>query len=441
MKKKWYVAAVAACLVLALVLGSVLWPGGGMAASAYAIRMTEYPEMVQYPYLGDKTNASDAQYDKWRNGVNRQRRDGYESQLQDYLMAAIPVLMAGEGDNRAVSPLNIYIALAMLAECSDGQTRQQILDLLGTPDLETLRGTVDDLWNDHYRADGLVTSLLAGSVWLDKDEVYDSAILDTLAQQYHASSFQGQMGDADYNEALQAWLNDQTGGLLEEQIGQIETQPEDVLVLAATVYFKAPWRSKFNPSRNTQEIFHSPSGDVTAEFMHSSSTGNYYWGDQFGAVFRSLEGGGHMMLLLPDEGYTPEQLLQDPATLEFMLGISGRENSKHLIVNLSMPKFDVESKMQLVDALQSLGVTDVFDPALSDMPVVKGPAWVTNAIHGARVIADEEGVEAAAYTVIMTTGGTMPPTEEVDFVLDRPFIFMIQTSEGLPLFLGIVNQP
>ena len=83
----------------------------------------------------------------------------------------------------------------------------------------------------------------------------------------------------------------------------------------------------------------------------------------------------------------------------------------------------------------------MFDPALSDMPVVKGPAWVTNAIHGARVIADEEGVEAAAYTVIMTTGGTMPPTEEVDFVLDRPFIFMIQTSEGLPLFLGTVNQP
>ena len=55
---------------------------------------------------------------------------------------------------------------------------------------------------------------------------------------------------------------------------------------------------------------------------------------------------------------------------------------------------------------------------------------------------DEEGCEAAAYTVIMTEcGAAMPPDDEVDFTLDRPFLFAVTGDSDLPLFTGVVNQP
>lgn len=55
---------------------------------------------------------------------------------------------------------------------------------------------------------------------------------------------------------------------------------------------------------------------------------------------------------------------------------------------------------------------------------------------------DEEGCEAAAYTVIMVgAGAEMPPDDEVDFTLDRPFLFAITGEGNLPLFVGVVNQP
>ena len=54
---------------------------------------------------------------------------------------------------------------------------------------------------------------------------------------------------------------------------------------------------------------------------------------------------------------------------------------------------------------------------------------------------DEEGVEAAAYTIMAICGAGMPPEEEIDFVLDPPFLFVITSRDGLPLFAGIVNQP
>ena len=35
----------------------------------------------------------------------------------------------------------------------------------------------------------------------------------------------------------------------------------------------------------------------------------------------------------------------------------------------------------------------------------------------------------------------MPTEDEIDFVLDRPFLFVITGAQGLPLFVGVVNQP
>ena len=89
------------------------------------------------------------------------------------------------------------------------------------------------------------------------------------------------------------------------------------------------------------------------------------------------------------------------------------------------------------------------DPAAADFsPMVKQsasspgiPVWVEKASHAARVMVDEEGCVAAAYTVIGASGGSAAPSETVDFTLDRPFLFAIVAPDTLPLFVGIVNNP
>ena len=57
-----------------------------------------------------------------------------------------------------------------------------------------------------------------------------------------------------------------------------------------------------------------------------------------------------------------------------------------------------------------------------------------------RVQIDEQGVKAAAYIEIPGAGAAAPPEEIIDFILDRPFLFVI-TSNNLPLFAGAVNTP
>lgn len=420
-----------------------------------ALAAPVYPEMAQYPdeaayWKKDGSFDDDGfskVYDAWwadkraRNNLQLPDPDG----MQRFLRASTGTMLAqGGGQNLVYSPLNVYMALSMLCECTDGNSRAQILTLLGQSDLASVRAQARALWNANYCADGAVTSILASSLWLNDGTAYVKKTLDMLAQNYYASAFSGKMGSDAYNKALQDWLNEQTGGLLKEQASGLRFDPETVLALATTIYYRAKWSNEFSKSRTSEGMFHAPSGDLTCDFMHSSGTGTYYWGERFGAVNLSLRESGCMKLLLPDEGVSPEELLKDAEAMNFLLGSEAWENSKFLIVNLSVPKFDVSSDLDLNSSLQALGVRDVFEADTADFsPVIEHAdgVFLSKAKHAARVAIDEEGVTAAAYTVMMEAGAAMPPDEEIDFTLDRPFVFAITARSGLPLFVGIVNTP
>ena len=421
------------------------------------IAQPEYPEMAPYPnemeFVNEQTGEFDSDgfhnvYTAWREDLQAQHSQpqGYADSLSAYFLTATPQLLAGmETANAVCSPLNVYMALAMLAEVTDGASRQQILTVLNAPDIQTLRTQAGQVWNAHYCADSASACTLANSLWLTSGLVFHQDTVDILKNSYYASTFQGPLGSDEMNKTLRSWLNQQTGGLLEEQISGLQMDPDTVLALASTIYYRAKWVNEFSEKQNTQDLFHAPDGDITATYMNETFPyGPYFWGEDFGAVSLRLEDGSQMWLILPDEGLTPGDLLASGHALTFLMNDPGSsEHQKSLKVNLSLPKFDVFSDSALAEAMKQLGITDVFDPENADFtPILpQDPAWLDSASHAARVKIDETGVEAAAYTVMMAAGAAMPPEEEMDFILDRPFLFAITSRDGLPLFAGIVNTP
>ena len=419
-KRRW-LGAVAAVLAVA-VLGSVfLRPGG--ALTAYAIAQAQYPETAQRQELGDTTA------------------------LESFFVRSAQTFLTQEpGENRVYSPLNVYMALSMLAQLTGGESQGQILELLGSGSMDGLRKQAGGVWHAGYRNDKTATSILASSLWLNQDVRFNQDTMDILARDFYASSYAGKMGSKELNKALQDWLNEQTGGLLEEQAGNIELGPNIILALATTLYFKAPWVDDFPKDKTAPQTFHTPAEDVETDFMHQITTENYYWGDRFSAMGQAFVEGGAMWFLLPDEGVAPEELLADQETMDFLF--TGNkyewEQKTFVLMNKSVPKFDVSSQFDLEDGLKALGVTDVYDSAVSDFtPMttdVDVPITLSMANHAARVVIDEEGCTAAAFTVA-APGCEATAEDEVDFVLDRPFLFCITGDSGLPLFVGIVNHP
>lgn len=453
MKKRLTALALAASMLLVL-------PGCGaktpqvpsvMPNRAEVVK-ANYPVQMQFPDAADYNDDWEKYNEQWELWWDdaRQWRDGSVGNdiMAPFLTEAVPELLTGTVGNEVCSPVNIYMALAMLSEITHGNTRAELFQTLGVYSLEEMRENASKVWNTAYRNDGAVTSILASSVWLNENVEFVKETLDTLAQTYYASSYKGEMGSEDMNAALRSWINEQTGGLLEQQAADLELSPETILALATTVYFRAKWSQEFNPERTTQgefDVLSPDGGTIPCEFMNSSGTNTYYWSDNFGAVSRRLENGGNMWFIRPDheEGVSVAALLDDPTTMEFILADGNWDNNKFLVVNFSVPKFDVAGEKDLVNPLRNLGIIDAFDQSAANFTPVTPTegVFVSEVDHAARVAIDEEGVTAAAYTVLPAAGAAMPPDEEIDFILDKPFLFAITSESGLPLFVGVVQKP
>ena len=167
------------------------------APLSYAVAEAVYPEECNELITWNSTKEEIMQYNK---------ADGKTDSLQ-YTRAVLKSVLPGTEENAAFSPLSLYFSLASLAQMSDGETRAQILDLLGADSIEALRAQASSVWNANYRDDGMTKSLLASSLWLRGGEDYNQATMDSIAQNYYASVFSGEMGSDAYDQMLQDWLN------------------------------------------------------------------------------------------------------------------------------------------------------------------------------------------------------------------------------------------
>ena len=443
-KAKYWIGAMAAILVLVLLFNI---PSIPMIISAKAVSTASGSRQMQRPDRDDYKDAAAwrADFNKWeeeQKQLSSTTRDAVDALAPFFITGSEQFLSTQGSENALWSPINAYIGLAMMTELTDGASRQQILDLFGVSDIDALRQQVFAIWESSYNDNGHEISTLANSLWLEEGLNYSQDTMDNLAYYYYASVYQGDLGSQKINNAIGAWINNNTGGFLKNASKNINLSPDTILALYSTIYFQAKWQDQFNQANNTNDVFHAPDGDKSATFMNKKlAQMHYYYGDKFSAVALSLKNGSLMWFILPDEGYTTADVLADGQYMQMILQ-QDWENTKWMKVNLSVPKFDVNSTINLKAGLQEMGVTDVFSEGSANFSSITGdvPIFLTAANQSVRVQIDEEGVKAAAYIEFPGAMSTEPPKEIIDFMLDRPFIFAI-TTESIPLFMGTVNNP
>ncbi len=374
--------------------------------------------------------------------------------------------------NACFSPASLYFALALAAQGADGDAQSQLLELLGTKDADALsvfcrkwisqiehpfgeedagaQGALndakaaesDEAGVDDTGSDGKVQ--LANSVWIKDGFTFKRDYIDIIQNSLGASSFNVDFGTPEADSQITQWVSDETKGLLQPEF---HTTDADIAKLINTVYFKSSWTDQFDTASTTDGVFHSPEADMPASFMHKFvESGSFAQGGNFTACQLGFTNGYTMSFYLPDEGTTPSDLLQDATGIQQLL----EAQFDYRPVDLTLPKFSIDSSFgDLIDALRSLGVTDVFDPTNAGMfanmietndGIASGDFYISDAIQETHLGLDENGVEAAAYTALGIKETAMMPEEEpVEFVVDRPFAYTVQSPDGVVLFAGMVN--
>ena len=358
-------------------------------------------------------------------------------------------LTTQQTENRTCSPISLYLALTILAEITDEHTRAQILSILGVPDTDSLRTSTRDLLRGDECSQDADACQLASALWLSDQFSYQQTILETLKEWYGTDHFRGTMGSEQFNQTFQTWLNQQTGSMLQESVKALQFDAKTVLALNTTAFYQTKWLDEFHVEDTVQDLFYSPNGKMYCDFITQSDNDDLYWGKRFSAITQPLGDGGKMWFFLPNKGVPVESLWSDQEVQQLVQAPRATSKRMWMRVNRFIPKFDIQTDLDLKPIFQSLGVNlrslGLDDLVRSQHNSEKIPVEVSQAKHAARVMIDEKGCTAAVFTHIRweAASASIRPEEvtELDFVLNRPFLFVLTRRDNMPLFVGIVRQP
>lgn len=360
-------------------------------------------------------------------------------------------VVAGD-ENLMISPYSIVTALSMLYPGARGTTAEEIADVLNlTVDdvtLHAVRNHIDTALATPPPPQGEddtrepFTIRPANSAWGQGGYPFLDDYLAVLAENYGAGlRLLDYIGDPDGSRVMiNDWVEEATEDRIRDLIPEGAVDSFTRLALVNAIWFKASWFEQFDAESTRPGTFTLLDGsEVTVPLMHASPRTGYVSNDLFEAVRLPYAGDAAMVVLLPKQG-SPADLAArlTPDDLDISWG--------DFRVQLTLPSFEFDAEVGLVEPLKAMGMPTAFEVPLGDsgadftgITSVR-ELFVTGAFHKTFIALDEEGTEAAAATAIIVGIVSAPPP--ATFTADRPFLFWIEhSSTGEMLFLGQVTNP
>ena len=381
-----------------------------------------------------------------------------------------------EGENTLFSPYSISAALGMTYAGSAGETREQIRRVMhfaqnedavheGFGELQGKLQSAPSCASGAEQGTGGISGQLTGEAGGEaeaadcKDE--DAGATLRIANQLFPQegfpiepSFAERVRDAykaplsplDFEadptgskDTINAWVSDQTEGMIPELLASLNSTTK--LVLVNAIYFKGSWLSAFDEDETRDLPFTLADGSVVMTPTMKREKAKLKLGFDPDTKTRLVEipfkGSESMIVLLPgwDSTLADVEAKLSPEFVEGMLASAVERED-----DLYFPKFKVEAEFQLAGALQDLGMVDAFSEADADFSrLADAPGLhVSKVVHKAVANFDEKGAEAAAATAVVVVLESMAMGTQIN----RPFVYLIRNTEtGAILFMGRMVDP
>lgn len=342
--------------------------------------------------------------------------------------------------NLITSPLSAQIALAMAAYGADGMTATQMRSVLLIP-------SEDDLGRTGYQSIIETLNVVKGVDLRLANKIYTASQFEVkLAYKALTSNqFLSSSQEVDFNssaaaaETINTWCEEQTNKRIKNVITSDCLNSDTRLVLVNAVYFKGQWEKKFDPSSTHDKPFHideKTTKDVPTMFVKRKfRTGSL---PELNASFIEIPYQGNelsMIIIVPHEVNGLKTVQENLYRVNLSQSV---QQSSARDVDLFLPKFKIESTLNLEETLKKLGMTKMFENGADFSGIADVALKISNVCQKAFIEVNEEGSEAAAATVARIQKRKGPPIFEVDC----PFYFQIgYTSLNVPLFTGQCTDP
>ena len=347
-----------------------------------------------------------------------------------------------EPKNTMISPLSVSLALAMVYNGAEGNTKKQMEEMLHKANLtpDDINQSYKDLVSSLSSHDPKVELSISNAIFYRNTFPVKSDFIAT-----NQNFYQAEVSGLDFTnttqtlEKVNGWVNTQTKGKIAKIIEQVNDQ--DIMYLLNAIYFNGEWKYRFD-SKETYDLTFTKEDNFTIQVptMQIENPFNYYSNESFELLEMPYGSGKYSMLIfLPETGRNTNDVvsLLNPENVNDWISKLAEQNKK-----VYLPKFEFKFDNSLVDELSALGMTDAFDDAAANLSGISDAAKlvISEVMHKAYIKVDERGTEAAAVTGI--TVGTTSVGPDNSFRIDHPFVFAIREKDtNAILFIGKVMNP
>jgi serpin B len=356
--------------------------------------------------------------------------------------------LAARDGNLFLSPFSISTALAMTYGGAEGKTAEEMGSVLRFPFgrerlhpafAALLKEVKSGEWQDYQLN-------VANGLWAQRDYAFKEEFKSLVKTNYGAELRELDFAAAaeEARQLINAWVEKQTQGKIEDVIGPGSITALTRLVLANAIYFRGRWADPFREQATENAAFRvTPQQEVTVPMMRRQEEFEYLETGSF-QVLRLVYKGGNlsMIVFLPRKvDGLPE--FENSLTTDKLAGWLTKLDWRE--VRVFLPRFRVTSAFTLNEVLSAMGMQQAFDAKAADFSGLTGgkDLFLSLVIHKAFVDVDEKGTEAAAATALLApTAAARSPLPPAVFRADHPFLFLIHDQRsGSILFVGRVTNP
>lgn len=366
-----------------------------------------------------------------------------EGSTIDFSLKLFSLAAESETENTVISPLSAYLLLCLAANGAEGDTLSELETTLGASS-EELNALCVELLATLTEPAGRTILEIANSAWIDNSLELNASFRELAESSYDAEINCVDMDTDATRKSVNDWVREKTHGLIESIRGE-NYDVNTLLALINTVYFNAKWQNPFSADDTQTKQFTTGTGDVVnTEFLGCyGSQRNYVKGNDVEGILLPYDDGKTAFLAIrPTDGSTAAELAQSLTEESLNKYLDSAVSAR---MNFSMPIFSVESTIELMPSLGTMGLNSAFDPSSADFSrlVEAGgnAVYISSLVQKAKITVDEDGTEAAAVTEMTCGTVSVPVDPPVELCMDSPFVYaIIHLDTGMPIFLGVLNN-
>ncbi|CAG9530729.1 unnamed protein product [Cercopithifilaria johnstoni] len=338
----------------------------------------------------------------------------------------------GQNDKSIISsPISISSGIFMLYLAADSETKEELEEFFGRFGVtEEVEQNFDELLESIAAERNNYSLTISNRLYIREGFSIQPSFIDTLQHYFNETVHYFTYNRKDQLiQEINNWASGNTNRRI-KRFGTDIISPKTEMLVLSTFHFSGAWKNQFIDSETSNTLFHLSEDKTKVVPMMLLRAELPYYQDSFVQVVKLPYVGDEveMIIILPQIRFDLSNIRKKMTGKDLIKYINWTNSTN---VELTLPKFGTETKLDLESVLRKFGITYIFSNYADFTELSSDSISVSNIIHSSSFKATEKGTGTAIRTKYNPALNTF-----ATFEADQPFLYFVVKDSNTVLYAG-----